>query len=187
MAHQRKSTIQAIFLHSKQQKPYQGTLRTQEPTRIGSETSLGPSMDPTGPLKQMVPDPIIFKPISGQVYHFYSAPYLLAPPIILEHFFGHCGTLSGLKGPSWTFMDPKMDPKMDPARQISGDPWQKRALQGPFRVQSDQFFQIDLKTTDKLKFTAWFEVNPTFGSGDIRFLKPGGPFGPPPRLIRVKV
>ena len=88
----------------------------------------------------MVPDPIIFKPISGQVYHFYSAPYL-APPIILEpftvyvyhfyiihalaplsmleHFFGHCGTLSGLKGPSWTFMDPKMDP----ARLISEDPW----------------------------------------------------------------
>ena len=56
MAHQRKSTIQAIFLHSKQQKPYQGPLRTQEPTPIGSETSLGPSMDPTGPLKQMVPD-----------------------------------------------------------------------------------------------------------------------------------
>ena len=40
-----------IFLHSKQLKPYQGTLRTQEPTPIGSETSLGPSMDPTGPLK----------------------------------------------------------------------------------------------------------------------------------------
>ena len=56
MAPQRKSTIQAIFLHSKQQKPYQGPLRTQEPTPIGSETSLGPSMDPTGPLKQMVPD-----------------------------------------------------------------------------------------------------------------------------------
>ena len=61
MAHQSKSTIQAIFLHSKQQKPYQGTLRTQEPTPIGAETSLGPSMDPTGPLKQMVPDNIIFK------------------------------------------------------------------------------------------------------------------------------
>ena len=36
---------------SKQQKPYQGTLRTQELTPIGSETSLGPSMDPTGLLK----------------------------------------------------------------------------------------------------------------------------------------
>ena len=47
----RKSTISAIFLYSKQQKPYQGTLRTQELTPIGSETSLGPSMDPTGPLK----------------------------------------------------------------------------------------------------------------------------------------
>ena len=69
----------------------------------------------------MVPDTISFKPISGCVYHFYLAPYL-APPIILEYFFGHCGTLSGLKGPSWTFMDPRIDPKTDPARQISGDP-----------------------------------------------------------------
>ena len=50
-APQRKLAISAIFLHSKHQKPYQGTLRTQEPTPIGSETSLGPSMDPTGPLK----------------------------------------------------------------------------------------------------------------------------------------
>ena len=69
----------------------------------------------------MAPDTIIFKPISGRVYHFYIAPYL-APPIILEHFFGHCGTLSGLKGPSWTFMDLRMDPKMDPARQIFRGP-----------------------------------------------------------------
>ena len=54
-------------------------------------------------------------------------------------------------------------------------------------VQTDQFFYIGLSTKDKLKFTAWFEVNPTFGSREIRLLKPGGPFGPPPpRLIRVK-
>ena len=72
--------------------------------------------DPAGPLIQVVPDTIIFKPILGCEYHFYIAP------IILEHFFGHCGPLSGLKRPSWTFMDPRMDPKMDPARQISGDP-----------------------------------------------------------------
>ena len=39
---------------------------------------------------------------------------------------------------------------------------------------------------DKLKFTAWFEVNPTFGSLEIRLLKPGGPFAPHPRLIRIK-
>ena len=51
LANQRKSTIKGIFLHSKQQKPYQGTLRTQEPTPMGSET-----MDPTGPLKYMVPE-----------------------------------------------------------------------------------------------------------------------------------
>ena len=36
------------------------------------------------------------------------------------------------KGPPWSFFDPN---------------W--------------HFFYIDLLTTDKLKFTAWFEVNPT--------------------------
>ena len=98
-------------------KTYQGTLRTQDSPPIGSETSLGPSMDPTGPLKSMVPDTIILKPFSGRVYHFYIAHYL-DPPIILEHLFGYCGTLSGLKEPSRTFTDPIMDP----VRQISGDP-----------------------------------------------------------------
>ena len=38
---------------------------------------------------------------------------------------------------------------------------------------------------NRLKFTASFEVNPTFGSREIRLLKPGEPFGPP-HLIRVK-
>ena len=38
---------------------------------------------------------------------------------------------------------------------------------------------------DKLEFTAWFEVNRTFGSGDIIFLILGGPIGPPPRRLRV--
>ena len=85
-------------------------------------TSLGRFMDPAGPLKLTVPYLIIFEPISGCVYHFYIVHYL-APLTILEHFFGHCGTHSGLKGPSWTFMDPQMDSKMDPARLIAGHPW----------------------------------------------------------------
>ena len=54
-----------------------------------------------------------------------------APLNIIEHFFGHCGTLPGPRGPSWTVMDPKMDPKMDPVRQILEDPCTKRARQGP--------------------------------------------------------
>ena len=49
--------------------------------------------------------------------------HYLAPLTILKHFLGYCGTLSGLKGPSWTLMDPQMDPKLDPARLISGHPW----------------------------------------------------------------
>ena len=66
-------------------------------------------------------------------------------------------------------MDRKIDPKMDPARQISGDPWKKRALQGHFMVQTDQYIYIGLETTDKLKCTAWFEFKPTLGSRRIRF------------------
>ena len=50
-AHQGKLAIFAIFLHFRQQKTYQGTLGTQRWTLIGSRTSHGPSMDPTGPLK----------------------------------------------------------------------------------------------------------------------------------------
>ena len=50
MAHRRKLAVWAMFLYSKQQKSYQGTLGTLELTPIGSRASLGPSMDPTGPL-----------------------------------------------------------------------------------------------------------------------------------------
>ena len=46
-----KSAVSAIILHTKQQKTFQGTLRTQDHTSIGSRTSLGPLMDPIDPLK----------------------------------------------------------------------------------------------------------------------------------------
>ena len=45
-----KPAVSVLFLHSKQHKTFQGTLGTQDLTSIGSKTSLGPSMDPTGPL-----------------------------------------------------------------------------------------------------------------------------------------
>ena len=45
-----KSAVSTICSHTKQQKNIQGTLGTQEHTSIGSKTSLGPLMDPTGPL-----------------------------------------------------------------------------------------------------------------------------------------
>ena len=60
-----------------------------------------------------------------------------------------------------------MDPKIDPARLILGDPCRSKALQGPSKDQIDQFFSIDLRTTDKLKNTAWFEVNRTSGYREI--------------------
>ena len=58
---------------------------------------------------------------------------------------------------------------MDPAKLILGDPWGKRALQGHSMVQIGHFFYIDLLITDKVKFTAWLEVNLTFGSGVISY------------------
>ena len=58
-----------------------------------------------------------------------------------------------------TLMDPQMDPKIDPAMLILEDPCRLKALQGPSKVQIDQSFFIDIKTTDKRKNTAWFEVN----------------------------
>ena len=56
MAHRGKLAVWAMFLYSKQQKSYQGTLGTLELTPIGSRASLGPSMDPTGrPAKRSEP------------------------------------------------------------------------------------------------------------------------------------
>ena len=65
-----KSAISAIFLHTKQQKTFQGTLGTQDLTSKGSKTSLGPSMDPTGPLNKSSKFWNILEPLSGYVYHF---------------------------------------------------------------------------------------------------------------------
>ena len=67
-------------------------------------------------------------------------------------------------------MDPQSDPKIDPARLTMGDPCQLKALKGPSKVQVDQSFFIDLKTTEKLKDTAWFEVNRTSGQTWKKFL-----------------
>ena len=62
-------------------------------------------------------------------------------------------------------MDLQMDPNMGPARLILGDPCPKNSLHGPSKV-----LYTSRPTTEKLKSTAWFEVNPTFGSRDIAFL-----------------
>ena len=62
-----------------------------------------------------------------------------------------------------------MDPQMDPVRLILGDPCPKKASQSPFKVQVGQLFQLDLHTTEELKVTAWFEVDPTFRGKNIAF------------------
>ena len=41
-------------------------------------------------------------------------------------------------------MNPQMDHLIDPERQFLGDPGQIKALQGPFKVQIDNSFYVDL-------------------------------------------
>ena len=82
-----------------------------------------------------------------------------------EHRGTHLWSLLYFTKVQGTLMDlhgPQMDPKIDPARLILEDPCQLKALQGPSKVQIDQFC-IGLKTTDILKNTAWFEANQKSG------------------------
>ena len=51
-------------------------------------------------------------------------------------------------------------------------------------AQTDQFSWIVLKTMDTLEFTAWFEVNRTFGSRDITIFILGGPIPPTGRGLK---
>ena len=53
-------------------------------------------------------------------------------------------------------------------RDVRG-PLVKEGSSGSFYGPNLYFFYIDLLPTDKLRFTAWFEVNPTFGSGVISY------------------
>ena len=67
-------------------------------------------------------DLMVFENILGRVYQFYIF-YSVTPLIMLGHFFRHFPTLKWLRGPSWTFMEPKMCPELDPERLILGHPW----------------------------------------------------------------
>ena len=79
MAHRRKLAVCAMFLHSKQQNSYQGTLGTLEQTPKWSRASLGPSIDP----------------FDFWEYFRLCKPILsLAPPNISEPFFGHCQSIN---------------------------------------------------------------------------------------------
>ena len=41
-------------------------------------------------------------------------------------------------------MDPQIDPEMNPTRLIFRGSLPKKALKGPFKVDIDKFFQIDI-------------------------------------------
>ena len=67
-------------------------------------------------------DQMIFEKIPGFAHLLYIV-HSAAPLNILEDFFGHCGTLQGPRGPSWTVMDHHGPPKWTPKwSQILGDP-----------------------------------------------------------------
>ena len=104
-----KSAVLAIFLHTNQQKPFQGTLGTQDHTSIGSKTILGPSWDPKRPLKWTLWFLRKFCDF-WENFGFFYILHSLAPLTMLEHLLGHCPTVPRLRGPSWTFMDLQMDP-----------------------------------------------------------------------------
>ena len=62
-------------------------------------------------------------------------------------------------------MDPKMGSEGDPVWLILGDPFQNKALQGPFNFHIDLFFSSDIPLDNG--FTFWFEVNSSFSPRDI--------------------
>ena len=59
-------------------------------------------------------------------------------------------------------------------------PLHRKDAPGSFHGPNWSIFFLDLETTDKLEFTAWFEVNRTSGCGEIIIYIFRGPFGPPP-------
>ena len=101
-------------------------------------TSHDPWMNPTGSLKWTSKFSCIFQAV------FYSlAPLAM---LVIGKVYQGSGDLLELHGPcEANFRGPFLKksplwPKMDPVRLISGDPCQKRALQDPFMVQTDQYF-----------------------------------------------
>ena len=132
MAHRRKSAILAIFLHSKHQKSYQGTLGTQELPPTGSMTSHGPSLGPTGSFKRTLG----FSRFCKAVFTFSKKIHSLNPLNIMEHVYGHCCTSPRFREPSWT----SMDPKIDPARLILGTLADKRPSRDPLWSKLINFF-----------------------------------------------
>ena len=88
-----------LFLHSKQQKSYKGTLGTLELTPIGSRASLGPSIDPTGPLSWT-----LFSSIFGENPKKLKIRYLEIRCIFQK---GPPGTVHGPIGP--IFLDRSQD------------------------------------------------------------------------------
>ena len=84
--------------------------------------------------------------------------------VIVELYQGS----GGPTGPSWT---PKGTYNGSGEANSRG-PSIEKGPPGSFHGPNWSIF-LDLKTTDKLEFTAWFEVNPTFGSR-ANYLKNGG-------------
>ena len=85
------------------------------------------------------------------------------------------GTLLDLQG------DPN-GPLDGPCEADFWGPFVKKDPPGSPHGPNWSIFYIDLYTTDKLEFRAWFELNRTFGSGGISFRNFVGHICPPPPL-----
>ena len=122
MAHRRKLAILAIFLNSKHQKSYQGTLGTQELPLTGSMPSLVLHGALQGPLKGPC--------------DFSDSARLCLP--FLKNTFSKPSEHHGTR--LWSVL------------------YLTLRIKGPPRSKLIDFL-IHLKKMDKLKNTAWFEVN----------------------------
>ena len=140
--------ILAIFLHSIQQKWDQVTQGRQMLTLIGSRTRLGPSMDPTGPLKYMVPDTYKDSDPSQQ-----KSRKCVFWPFLNRHqkklFYSLFQNRPKYYESSKTeysdhpsFMN-RLTPLIFFQANFRG-PLVEKALQGPSMVQTDRFFYIGL-------------------------------------------
>ena len=98
--------------------------------------------------------------------------------LYIIHFspFNHVGTLlwslwnsTKAQGALLDLHGPQKGPYNGSGEANSRGPSIEKGPPGSFHGPNWSNFFLDLKTTDKLEFTAWSEVNPTFGSRAIIF------------------
>ena len=111
---------------------------------------------------------MIFEDLSASFYLFYKIYFLKA----IFTLWKICWSLWYITRDQGTLLDLHGHPNgpvHGPCEADLRGPFVKKGAPGSFHGPNWSFFYTDLLTTDKLNFTAWFEVNPTFGSGMISY------------------